>query len=216
MDEVVKAVVVDDHPLFAQATKQILDQIENVEVVGVVGNWQKCLEYVEKFRPGLVFLDFYLPDQPGSDVAQQIKERYPETHIIIFTGIDVTDMYNQLVEIGVSGIITKEAGGTAIRNIVNCVLDNHTMLPMSVFHKTRIFSVKESEDVQLTDYEINIMHMIVNGLTHEQVAERIHVSKRSVDNYLRKIYSKLGVRTKIQAIERFVQSKYYSDTVRGR
>lgn len=215
MNSVVKALVVDDHPLFAQATKQILEQIEQVEVVGVVGNGQKCMELVEMHRPKLVFLDYHLPDQPGSKVAAQIKARFPETHVVVFTGIDVTDMFNNLVELGVSGVISKESSEVAIKNMVSCVLDNHTMLPLSLFHQTRLVTGKSAEEAQLTGDEIEMMSMIVNGYTHEQIADQIHVSKRSVDNYLKKIYEKFGVKTKVQAIEKFVQSKYYSDSIKG-
>jgi DNA-binding NarL/FixJ family response regulator len=57
--------------------------------------------------------------------------------------------------------------------------------------------------------------MLVRGATHEQIANEIYVSKRSVDNYLKKIYEKLEVKSKVQAIEKFVQSKYYTDSIRG-
>ena len=215
MSNVVKALVVDDHPLFAQATKQILDQMDRIEVIGIVGNGEMCMQMVEQHRPELVFLDYNLPDMPGSKIAEQIIKKYPGTHVIIFTGIDVTDMFNTLVEIGVSGIISKESSERAINNMVNCILDNHTMIPLMLFHRTRIVDGSSSEDVNLTSDEIDIMCMIVNGYTHEQVAEQIHVSKRSVDNYLKKIYGKFGVKSKAQAIEKFVQSKYYSDFTRG-
>src|SRR5690242_9954333 len=102
-----RVLVVDDHPLFAQATKQILDQIERIEVVGVVGNGRMCMEFMRERQPELVFLDYHLPDVPGSQIAESIRKQFPSTHIIIFTGFDVNDLFNSLVELGVSGILSK-------------------------------------------------------------------------------------------------------------
>jgi DNA-binding NarL/FixJ family response regulator len=211
----VKTLVVDDHPLFAQATKQILQEIESIDCIGVVGNGAECLRFIRNERPDLIFLDYHLPDEPGSVLAQKIKDALPAVKIVIFTGIDIADMFNHLIKIGVSGIISKESSEATIRNMVNCILDNHTVLPLSVFHQTRLVLENSVAELELTEDEITIMRMIVGGHTHDQIAVSIHVSKRSVDNYLKRIYDKLGVKSKVQAIEKFVQSKYYAEAVQG-
>lgn len=66
MSEVVKTIVVDDHPLFARATKALLEQIDRIEVVAVASDAKQCLEQIEMYQPGLVFLDYQLPDQTGT------------------------------------------------------------------------------------------------------------------------------------------------------
>jgi two-component system, NarL family, competent response regulator ComA len=205
----VKTLIVEDHPLMASATKSILEQIERIEVVGTAGSAQAALELVDEHRPGILFLDYHLPDAFGSKVAAQIKSKYPDIHIIIFTGIDVSELYNNLLEIGVSGILSKESSENTVRNLVHCVLDNHTMVPLSLYHQMRLGSNKPNSEVILTGDEIQIMSMIVKGATHDQIADQIHASRRSVDNYVRKIYDKYSVKSRVQAIERFVKSRYY-------
>ncbi|MBD2863323.1 response regulator transcription factor [Paenibacillus oceani] len=215
MKRTVRTVVVDDHPVVARATKLILEQVEGITVVGVASNGQQCLELVEEHQPELLFLDYHMPDQYGSLVAEKVKRRYPQTHIVIFTGIDVADLYNHLLEIGVSGIISKESGETTIQNLVRCILDNHTMIPLPLYQQMRVTNrvprPAETETVVLSADELQIMSLLVKGVTHEQIADQIHVSKRSVDNYLKKIYDKFGVSTRIQAIEKFVRSPMYAD-----
>jgi two-component system competent response regulator ComA len=207
----VKIIIVEDHPLMASATKSILEKIERIEVVGTAGSAKAALELVDEHRPGIVFLDYHLPDDFGSKVAATIKNKYPDIHIIIFTGIDIKDLYNNLLEIGVSGILSKESSEYTIRNLVHCVLDNHTMIPLSIYHQMRLGTDKPNLDVALTVDEIQIMSMIVRGATHDQIAEQIHASRRSVDNYVRKIYDKYEVKSRVQAIERFVKSRYYKE-----
>ncbi|TNJ65062.1 response regulator transcription factor [Paenibacillus hemerocallicola] len=210
----IRTIVVDDHPVVARATKHILEQVEGVDVVGIAANGQAGIELVEEHQPDLLFLDYHLPDQYGSQVAEKAKRRSPNTHIVIFTGIDLADMYNHLIEIGVSGIISKESGETTIQNLVRCILDNHTMIPIPIYRQMRITSRQKSADTEFIDLspdEIQIMTLLVKGVTHEQIADQIHVSKRSVDNYLKKIYDKLDVTSRIQAIEKFVRSPMYVD-----
>ncbi|MEF3307069.1 response regulator transcription factor [Paenibacillus sp. GYB003] len=214
MKRAFRTIVVDDHPVVARATKHILEQIDGVEVVGIAANGEGCLALAEEHQPDLLFLDYHLPDFYGSVVAERVRRVSPGTHIVIFTGIDVADMYNHLLEIGVSGILSKEASETTIQNIVRCILDDHTMIPLPIYRQMRLSTrqqASEAEPIDLSADEIVIMTMLVKGATHEQIAEHIHVSKRSVDNYLKKIYEKIDVSSRIQAIEKFVRSPLYAE-----
>ncbi|MBP1992400.1 response regulator transcription factor [Paenibacillus eucommiae] len=207
----IKTLIVEDHPLMASATKTMLEQIDRIEVIGTAGSGEMAIELVNKLQPGIVFLDYHLPDGFGTKVAAQIKEINAAIHVIIFTGIDISDIYNNLLEIGISGVVSKESSEDTIRNLVNCVMDNHTMLPLPLYHQMRLTSGKQATEVILTDDEVQIMTLIVKGVTHDLIADHIHASRRSVDNYVRKIYDKYGVKSRVQAIERFVKSKYYSE-----
>jgi two-component system competent response regulator ComA len=211
MNRYVRALVVEDHPLMALATKNILEQIEGIEVVGTASNGRIAVELVEVHQPELVFLDYHLPDGYGSHVVEEVKSRFPNIHVVIFTGIDISDLYNHLLELGVSGIISKESSEMTVRNMVSCILDNHTMLPLSLYHQMKLNTTSANPDVNLTGDEVQIMSLIVSGATHDYIAEQIHASRRSIDNYVRKIYDKFGVKSRVQAIERFVKSRYYTD-----
>jgi two-component system competent response regulator ComA len=213
MNKVIRTLVVDDHPLFAKATKAILQEIEHVDVIGIAENGKDCLEMVRIHQPELVFLDYYLPDQLGSQVARMIKQQSPHTHVVIFTGVDVAKIFNKLIEAGVSGIISKGSSESTIKNMVHCIMDNHAAVPLSFFQKMRIVEDSTSNQLELTHDEVQIMSLLVSGFTHEQIGEKIHLSKRTVDNYLKRIYDKMGIKTRAQAVEQFVKSHYYHELV---
>ncbi|MEK3719148.1 response regulator transcription factor [Paenibacillus sp. FSL H8-0034] len=204
--------IVDDHPVMAKATQTILEQIEHIRVIGIAASGKSCLEMTTLHKPDMIMLDYNLPDQFGSSVAKQIKELSPNTHIVIFTGIDVSDLYNHLIELGVSGIISKESSERVIQNMIRCIMDDFTMIPLSLYRGMRLMKSLPTQEVLLTKDEIQIMTLVVKGATQEQVANEIFVSKRSVDNYLKKIYAKLGVKSRVQAMEKFIQSSYYTDS----
>jgi two-component system, NarL family, competent response regulator ComA len=213
MSKPLKVIIVDDHPLMAEATKHLLEQIEGIQVAGIASSGKIGLELIDLHKPDMVFLDYQLPDKVGTEVAKEIKIKYPAIHIIIFTGVDVSDMINNFLALQVSGVISKGTSRSAIKNMIGAILEDHIVLPRSALHKIRL--TQPTLDPLLSQDEVIIMSMVVKGATLDQIGERIHISKRSVDNYQRKIYEKLGVETRAEAIEKFFKSHYYTDSQGG-
>ncbi|KQX48258.1 MULTISPECIES: response regulator transcription factor [unclassified Paenibacillus] len=203
-----KILIVDDHPLMAEATSNTLQQIEGIQIIGIAGTGKRCLELVDLHVPNIVFLDYNLPDQYGDEVAKIIKAKYPAIHLVIFSGIELSHLYNYLIGLEVSAVISKESSGTLIKSLVTLLLENFTVIPVPVFHKMRVDSGNLHQTDSLDDDEVHMMTMIVQGLTNEQMAEEVHMSKRTVDNYIRKIYDKLGVKSRAQAVDKFNQFKH--------
>lgn len=210
MSQTMKTLVVDDHPLVANATKVLLESIDGIEVIGVVGNGPQCMEFVSQHQPGLVFLDYHLPVKSGMEIAAQIKRNFPDTHIVIFTGVDLKGIYAKSIELGVSGVLSKESSERTIKNMVNCILDGYTMLPLSLYRNAQFSGAYGKAEHALNEEELLMMNMVVKGATYEQIADHIHTSKRTVDNYLRKIYEKLGAKSKAEALEKFIKNQNYS------
>lgn len=203
MSETMTFLIIDDHPLIAQATEDLVVEVEGAEVIGIAATGDQGLEMLGQALPDIIILDFQLPDWSGDELAAVIKSKYPTTQIIIFTGIDITELYNHFFELGVSGILSKESTAEVVKLMITAVMHGHTLLPQTMLRKIRL-TQEDVELAQLTDDEIHIMTLVTQGSTNEQIARDIHMSKRSVDNYLKKIYDKLGVRSRAQAVERFL------------
>lgn len=204
------AIIVDDHPVMLEALKTIMLSVGNIDIVATAGNGEACLRECGIHKPDLVFLDYNLPDLLGSEVARRIVQIRSSTHIVIFTGVDVMPFYNELLDIGVSGIMSKADEPSTIADMIRSILDNRTIIPISVYHQLRMQNSLQVPGPELTEDETEILKLIIKGETLEEIAVRIHVSKRSVDNYLRRAYEKLGARTRSQAIERFIRSRYHN------
>lgn len=198
--------IVDDHPAMAFGTRMILDARENIRVIGIASSGEEGLSLIKSERPDIVFLDFHLPDMTGLEVASGMMKIHEELKIVIFTGIDFMPILNNLLSLGISGIMSKDSSEEQITNMVNCLIEGQTAISLELFRQLQL-GKGEDDGTALTDEEINIMNQIVKGATNEQIAEVIHMSKRSVDNYVRKIYDKFGVKSRAQAIEKFIQMK---------
>lgn len=207
----IKALVVDDHPLMAQATKSILERMERIVVTGIAHDGKSCLELADSLKPDLIMLDYQLPDQSGTQILEKVREVLPQAIVVVFTGMDVSDLVHPLLGLRVNGIISKGTSETTLKHMMTCILDRQVVLPYDDFYKIKLPEAAAIQPSNLSEEELLIMRMVVKGSTYEQIADTIHVSKRSIDNYLRRIYEKLGVQNRTQAIERFVQSgSYYS------
>lgn len=206
MSEPFKILIVDDHPMFSYGTKAILEGMENILVVGIAVSGKMCLDLVAAHKPDLVLLDYNLPDQNGYELTKQIKCIHTEIQVVIFTGIDFMPMYNDLLMLNISGILAKNSSDEQLQNMIRCIIEGQTAIPLELFTQLRMHNMEASQGT-LTSQEQQIMSMVYEGHTLEQIADTIFASKRTVDNYLRKIYGKLGAKNRAQALQKFMEIK---------
>lgn len=209
-----KAIITDDHPLMAQATKALIEEMGTIKVVAIANRGRDAIELVSEHRPHMVILDVLLPDMSGAEVAEEIRKQWPDVHVIIFSGVDVHPLIPKFIELQVSGVISKGTGHDTIKSIIRCILDGQVVMPQE-YLKQLPLAPTLMDDVELTSDEVAIMTLIVNGNTLDQIAAQVHMSKRSIDNYQRKIYEKLSVKGRAQAIEAFVRTRYYQEQIAG-
>lgn len=198
-----KVLIIDEHPLMIEATSSIIKKM-NVLLVGVAMTAEERMEYVKLHLPDLVILEWKLKKESGGDVVQKINEISPSSKILIFTSCDIYKDSPMMILPKVYGIVSKQAGSETFRNAVSCILDGYMVLPPESQS-----SPAPLVDVELTEDEATIMNLILRGITMDRIAETVHLSRRSIDNYQKRIYQKMGVAGKTQAIEMFMQTKYY-------
>ncbi|RAV06335.1 DNA-binding response regulator [Paenibacillus sp. YN15] len=203
-------VIIDDHPLMAYATKELLEQELDVKVAALARNGEQGLEIIAASQPDLLLTDYKLPDMTGKDVAERISKCWPSIKVVIFSSIDVSSVVPQLLMAKVDGILSKENSQHTIVHAVSSVLDGFAVIPRTVDWQMGLCGQEEAVDLELSDKEVALMRYILDGNTIEQIAGQIHMSKRSVDNWIRKMYEKMGVKGRTQALELFLKSKYYA------
>jgi DNA-binding NarL/FixJ family response regulator len=199
------ALFADKHPLMAQATKELLNQIGNVKVVSVAESGMQCLSETEHYQPDLIILDHKMKDVDGS-VIKEIKEISPKTKVIIFTGSTIDGISPEVLSLA-DGLVSKEAGHETVKHAFLCAKNGYYVVPGSI--QKHITFPTDLIEIGLNDEEALIMNLVIRGSTIEKIADELFVSKRTVDNYQRRIYQKMGVNNRAEAIELFMRSKHY-------
>ncbi|MGN7358247.1 response regulator transcription factor [Paenibacillus sp. SAF-054] len=206
MTKVWRVVIVDSHPTSMLGTKLILEEKEELKVTGMASNWDEGLMLVTEQQPELVLLDYQMPEGTAETILEKMSHAAPSSRIIILTDTDGIKLLHSVVNLGGSGILSKQASAAQLMLMIDGLREGLATLPMD-WLKNGIWQVQtpviDGGMYHLTDTEVFIMERIVQGITYDKIATEIAVSRRSIDNYLRKIYVKLGVSTRAQAIEKF-------------
>ncbi|MNW36459.1 Transcriptional regulatory protein ComA [compost metagenome] len=206
MKKVWQVVIVDIHPTSMLGTKLILEDQQDLLVRGMTSSGTEAQQLAGSIKPELILMDYKLPEGTAIPFITEIKLVSPESHIIIMTDAYDLSLFQQATKVGASGVISKQASTNQLIHLINGLREGVVSVPLEWIQQgswpmTQLMSPEPFDE--LTDTEIFIMERIVQGITYDKIAVEIEVSRRSIDNYLRKIYAKLGVSSRAQAIERY-------------
>lgn len=195
-----KILLIDDHKLFSQSIKLILELSEVIERVDLLDDFSSVLSFpYDDYDILLIDINLTsLYQEDGLSLAQMIIENGCSAKIVILTGYS-KKMYEYRAKImGTWGFLDKSiAPGELLQNLVG------------IYQGRKIFSDEVVVDV-LTSREIEILELVRNGLSMNEICEKVYVSKRTVSNHLANIFSKLGVSSRQEAIHVAEQLGYFS------
>lgn len=195
-----KILLIDDHKLFSQSIKLILELSEDIERVDLIDDFSSVLDFPYDDYD-IVLIDINLTSlyqEDGLSLAQTIIKNGSSAKIVILTGYS-KKMYEYRARImGVWGFLDKSiAPGELIQNLIE------------IYQGRKIFSDEVVVDI-LTSREIEILELVRNGLSIDDICGKVYVSKRTVSNHLANIFSKLGVSSRQEAIHVAEQLGYFS------
>ncbi|AIQ46116.1 chemotaxis protein CheY [Paenibacillus sp. FSL R7-0273] len=206
MMKVWRVVIVGCHPTSMLGTKLILEEGGELAVLGMYSTWSEGLSSVQEHQPDLVLADYQMPEGNVEHVLPELKSSCEDAHIIVMTDEEDSQLFQPLLELGASGVLSKGASARQLLLMIGGLREGFLSVPLNWIQKGyRPATSSRGLDsvMQLTQTEMFIMERIVQGITYDKIALEIQVSRRSIDNYLRKIYVKLDVTTRAQAIEKF-------------
>ncbi|WP_379133033.1 response regulator transcription factor [Paenibacillus sp. sgz500958] len=206
MVEVWQVVLVGCHPTSMLGAKLILEEEGELSVSSMCTTWSECIEIVKEEQPELVLMDYRMPEGDVESILMDLKKSVPSTHFVIMTDDDAVELLQPLLGLGASGLLSKRSSPSQLLQLIKGLREGYLSLPLDWVSKglLPVSSAQAYEGILLlTPTESFIMDRIVQGITYDKIAQEIEVSRRSIDNYLRKIYVKLNVTTRAQAIEKY-------------
>jgi DNA-binding NarL/FixJ family response regulator len=197
-----KILIVDDHPLVREGLKATISSRPNFEVVGEAASAEEALRLVHELKPDVVLLDLALPDQSGLEVCRQIRSRRLNVRVMIFSMHSQIDHIVKAFQAGTDGYIIKDSPPDKLVAGIQSVLDGKYYMDSTVSHKVveRIMQsdgdkvkVRNSTYETLTGREQEVLALLAEGLTNQQVADKLYISTKTVKNHRANLMQKLNL-----------------------
>ncbi|HAN17059.1 MAG: DNA-binding response regulator [Bacteroidetes bacterium GWC2_33_15] len=190
-----KVILVDDHSLFRNGLKLLLNNSGKVTVVGEASNGQEFLDLVDGHKDSIVFMDIEMPVKDGIETTRDAIQKYPDMKIIALTMFGENEYYLKMIEAGVKGFLLKNSEIDEVLNTIDTVAQGENCfsreLLLSIVKNIHSQEKKFTETI-LSEREIEILHFICKGFSNQEISEKLFISKRTVDKHRSNIIEKTG------------------------
>lgn len=195
-----RIVMVEDHTLVRQSLIKTV-AAEGFDVVGDAGRGDDAIRLIGELRPDVVVLDVGLPGGDGLDVASAIRRVSPATRVIFLSMHDDDATVRRAIGLGADGYVLKSASTDDLLRALRAVADGGSYLSPAIARRILELAGRDpAPGSRLTERELEILHLLVEGLRPAQVAARLYLSVKTVKNHLTNVYTKMGVETGAQAV----------------
>jgi DNA-binding NarL/FixJ family response regulator len=202
----VKIILADDHPLFAEGIAMLLNSIPGIEVVGIASNGKEVLQLLKEKSCDLALLDIHMPGMDGIEASQKIKKLYPYIQIVALTMEDGSAVVEQMKNAGASGYVLKTADKPTLHKAILSAMQQAPPKKKARFSaKPLPGNLPTPEDNHtptyldaqlhsLTSREIEILHLIAQGYSTPQIADKLVISPKTVETHRKNMLKKVKVK----------------------
>lgn len=209
-----KIIIVDDHPVFRQGLRDVLETDPNLIVVGEAANGEMAIVMAEELDPDVMLMDINLPDIMGLQVTRRIKARQPEIKVIIITGYDDAEQAYHAVRAGASAYSPKDVTPERLISTIYAVQDGMYVIGERHLRHDEVVDwvekkigrlagplITDTEDtfIPLSPREMEILEHVTRGKSNKEIAYELGISHQTVKNHMTAILRKLGVDDRTQA-----------------
>ena len=201
--DMIRVYLLDDHEVVRRGLRDMLEQEDDIEVVGESGSAVDAAHRIPALRPDVAVLDGRLPDGSGIDVCRDIRSVDPSIKALILTSYEDDEALFAAIMAGAAGYVLKQIRGTDLVDGIRRVAAGQSLLDPAVTARVleRIRKGPEQPDElrDLTDQERRILLLVAEGLTNREIAGRMFLAEKTVKNYVSSLLAKLGLERRTQA-----------------
>jgi NarL family two-component system response regulator LiaR len=202
MGRKIKVLLADDHTILREATAELVDHQPDMQVVGQAGTGQETLEAIAVLRPDVVVMDIAMPRIDGLQATGNIVTNYPETRVLVLSAHEDAEHVISLLRAGATGYIHKTVSLNELLEAIRSTSRGESVLPPSIASVVvKYLSGGESapQKVEITEREVEVIRLVAQGMTNDQIAQQLHLSKRTIEAHLTHIFNKLNVCSRTEA-----------------
>ena len=198
MTDAITCLVADDHPAVVQAVSEVLVS-GGVEVTGQARDGEEALAQIQRMRPSVALLDLRMPRMNGIEVARRAARSAPDTYVILYTAYSEQALLTEALDAGARGFVSKEAPLAEIVRAVQLVAEGRTYVD-PVLAGVISSPAATAKITQLTQRERDVLRMLADGHSNEEIGKALFISPETVRTHVRKAMAKLDADTRTEAV----------------
>ncbi|MDI1256411.1 MAG: response regulator transcription factor [Flavobacterium sp.] len=197
-------VIAEDHQSLIDGIKLLLETEDDISVIGEANDGEMLLEIVKNKQPQVVITDIRMPKCDGISATRKIKKQFPNTKVIAFSMFDQNEAVAQMKEAGASGYIMKNSSLKKVLEAIRAVAKGQTFFDDAIGAKDNL----TKEQIILSTREKEILRLIGEGKTSQEIADQLFIGKSTVDTHRKNILKKMNISGKTDLIRFAVERKY--------
>lgn len=200
MEESIRVLLADDHPLVRAGIRATLDADDGVTLVGEATDGYEAQRMGRELKPQVLLLDLNMPGPRPVQTVAYLREHCPEVKVVALTAYDDDAYVRGLVSAGVAGYVLKDEATDMVMRAIRAVVQGDTWFSRHIMEKLAQIGNKRDSDSNLTGREKEMLEMVARGLDNTHIGVELSLADQTVRNYLSRIYTKLGVSSRAEAI----------------
>lgn len=200
-----KIFIVDDHPVVAEGLRKLIIDSGAADVIGIAETGKACLDFLRWEKPDIIFLDINLPDTSGIDLCKEIKSKYKTIKILALTSYNEKSIIKKMIENGADGYLLKNSDAYDITEGIKEVNLGNKYFAAEV---DSILRKEEPTEILLTRREKEVLILIADGMTNNEIAEKLFISSLTVDSHRKNLITKLNARNTASLIKIAIEKNF--------
>jgi two-component system nitrate/nitrite response regulator NarL len=214
----IKIMIADDHAIFQDGLRKLLEDADDISIVGEAPNGVECLKMLAKLMPDILLLDLRMPEKDGLGVLVEVPPD-STTRIIVLTAAEDDRDVVRAMRLGARGVVLKQSAGELLVKSIRKVyggeiwLDNRMTTEVLDAFKKSAESGQRREKPLLSDRETQIVQLVAQGFRNKEIGEKLFISEQTVKNHLHNIFDKLGVSDRLELALYAIHHRLIDQTV---
>ncbi|MBN1179690.1 MAG: response regulator transcription factor [Anaerolineae bacterium] len=200
-DDTIRVLLVDDHAVVRSGLGAFLLVFDDLKLVGEASSGKEAVRLCEQLRPDVVLMDLVMPEMDGAEATRIICERCPGIHVIALTSFKEKELVEAVLQAGAIGYLLKNVSADELANAIRAAhAGRPTLAPEAAQALIRLTRHEPEPHYDLTEREMDVLALMVEGLNNPEIANRLIVSRSTVKFHVSNILSKLSVTSRTEAV----------------
>jgi len=195
----IQVAIIDDHQLFRNGLKFIIENEDDMEVVIEASNGRQFLDFLKNLTPQVALMDINMPDMDGVETTKRALEIYPDLHVLVLSMYSDVEYYNTMIDLGVKGFILKDIDNNELTDAIRKVHAGGNYFSQELLLKL-IKNKPEEGAIDLTPREKEVLELICKGYSNQQISEELFISQRTVERHRSSLLSKTDSKNSISLV----------------